>query len=325
MAENTEEQKLYRWLHAYRLRFGTPVNVASITNESSTFTTPIDLDKNIQTAKDKKNAYELTTHQISFTITKDNGKEPNSAEITIFNLDDDLVNYINNNIDHTLAIILEAGYVGEIKTIFKGTVAKIVDKWDRGTRQTKLRCTDGGINVGEAMTSRSYPAGTPVKNVVRDLAGDLGTTVGAIEIDSQLTTFNSPVGFVGNTSSQIGKLADSINHNFSIQDGAIYVTPRDKRLPQQSAYLSDETGLKTDPEPLSQGNKKNKKNKTPTDGVGFTCQIDGSILPETTVYVKGRSFEGALKVTKVTHTGSFEESEWTTKVEAVKIDATITK
>lgn len=321
----TSDGGIYRFNHAYRLRFGTPVNIGSITNESSTFTKPIDLDNNIQTAKDKKNAYELTTHQISFTITKDNTKDPNKAEITIFNLDDDLVNYINNNINHTLAVILEAGYEGEIKTIFKGTVAKIGDTWDRGTRETKLRCTDGGINVGEAMTSRSYPAGTPVKNVIRDLAADLGTTVGSIEIDTQLTTFNAPVSFVGSTASQIGKLTDSINHNFSIQDGAIYVTPRDKRLPQNSAYLSDQTGLKKDPEPLSQGNKKNKKNKTPTDGVGFTCQLDGSILPETTVYVKGRSYEGALKVTKVTHSGSYEESEWTTRIEAVKIDATIIK
>jgi len=321
----TPSGEVYRFNHEYKLRFGTPVNVSKLTNESSTFTTPIDLDKNIQTAKDKKNAYELTTHQISFTITKDNTKDPNKAEITIFNLDDDLVNYINNNINHTLAIILEAGYVGEIKTIFKGTVAKIADTWDRGTRETKLRCTDGGINVGEAMSSRSYPAGTPVKNVIRDLSADLGTTVGSIEIDTELKTFNAPVSFVGSTASQIGKLTDSINHNFSIQDGATYVTPRDKRLPQQSAYLSYETGLKKDPEPLSQGNKKNKKNKTPSDGVGFTCQLDGSILPESTVYVKGRSYEGALKVTKVTHSGSFEESDWTTRVEAVKIDATITK
>lgn len=320
-----EEKRDYRFLHAYRLRFGTPVNISKIVNDSYSFTTPIDLDKNVQTSKDKKNAYELTTHHISFTISKDNGKEPNKAEITIFNLDDDLVNYINNNIDHSLAIILEAGFVGEIKTIFKGTVAKIADKWDTGTRQTKLRCTDGGLNVGEAMTSRSYPAGTPVKNVFKDLAGDLGTTLGAIEIDTSLSTFNAPVGFVGNTSAQIGKLAESINHNYSIQDGAIYITPRNKRLPQQSAYLSDLTGLKNDPEPLSQGSKKNKKNKTPSDGVGFSCQLDGSILPESTVYVDSRSFKGALKVTKVTHTGGYEESEWTTRVEAVKIDAVISK
>lgn len=321
---NSEELP-YRFGHVYSLRFGTPVNLSKMTNESSSFTSPIDLDKNLQNSKDKKNAYELTTHQISFTITKDSGKEPNKGEITIFNLSDDLVNYINNNIDHTLAIILEAGYKDEVKTIFKGTVAKISDKWERGTRETKLRCTDGGVNMGESMTSRSYPAGTPVKNVITDLSKDLGTTLGVIEISSDLSTFNSPVGFVGNTASQLQKITESINHNFSIQDGAIYITPRDKKLPQQSAYLSDETGLKSSPEPLSQGSKKSKKNKTPSDGLGFSCQLDGSILPETTVYVKSKSYEGALKVTKVVHTGSFEESDWTTKIQAVKIDATISK
>lgn len=317
------EEKNYRWLYAYRLRFGTPFNLTKILDGNSSFSSAVDIDKSVQTSKDKKNAYELTTHQISFTITKDNGKEPNKASIVIYNLDDDMVNYIANNIDNTLAIVLEAGYTGEIKTILKGTVAKISDKWDRGTRQTTLKCTDGGANSGEAMTSRSYPAGTKVKQVFKDLSTDLGTTTGRIEIDTSLDTFNSPLAIMGNTSSQLSKLAESINHNFSVQDGATYVTPKTKRLSQVSAYISEETGLKDSPEPLSQGEKKSKKNKTPTNGIGFSCQLDGSILPEGTVYLKFKTYDGAYKVTKVTHTGSYEGSEWTTKVEAVKVDGVI--
>ncbi len=319
MAEN----RPYRWLHKYRLRFGTPMNISKSLNENSSFTKPIDIDENIQQSKDKKNAYELTTHQISFTITKDNSKEPNKSSITIVNLDDDLVNYITNNIENTLAIVLEAGYTGEIKTIFKGTVSKIIDKWSGNTRETLLKCTDGGANVKEAVTSRSYPAGTSVKKVIKDLSSDLGTNVGRIEIDSNLTTFNAPVAFIGSTANQLSKLTDSLKHNFSIQDGATYVTPREKRLPQISAYLSDETGLKTYPTPLSTGEKKNKKNKTPANGVSFECQIDGSILPESTVYVKSRDIDSAFKVTKVQHKGSYESDDWTTEIEAVKVDAVI--
>lgn len=319
MADN----KPYRWLHAYRLRFGTPINLSKVLSDKSSFEKPIDIDENIQSSKDKNNAYELTTHQISFTINKDNDKEPNKASITIFNLDNDLVNYIANNVDNTLTIVLEAGYVGELKTIFKGTVAKISDEWKGNTRETLLKCSDGGANMGEAVTSRSYPAGTSVKSVFKDLSNDLGTNVGRIEIDTSLSTFNAPVAFMGSTASQLNKLANSINHNFSVQDGATYVTPREKRLPQVSAYLSDETGLKTYPSALSTGEKKNKKNKTPSNGVKFECQLDGSILPESTVYVKSKDIDSAFKVTKVSHRGSYEEDDWTTEVEAVKIDAVI--
>lgn len=318
------DQSNFRWLHKYRLRFGTPMNIGKALDVNSSFTVPIDIDKSVQSSKDKRNAYELTTHNISFTITKDNTKDPNKASIVIFNLDDDIVNYINNNIDNTLAVVLEAGYeTSEIKTILKATVSKIIDKWDKGTRQTTLKCTDGGANTGEAVTSRSYPAGTSIKNVFNDLSKDLGTTVGRIEIDDGVSVFNAPVGFMGSTSSQLAKLADSINHNFSIQDGATYITPRTKRLSQTAAYLSDETGLKSAPEPLSQGEKKSKKNKTPSNGVSFDCQLDGSILPETTVYVKTRNYDGAYKVTKVIHKGEFEGDEWSTTVEAIKIDAVI--
>lgn len=314
-----------RFLYDYKLRFGTPLNLTKVLNESSSFTQPLDLDKNVQSSKDKNNAYELTTHQISFTINKDSGKDPNKAEIKIYNLDDNLVNYASNNVNNTLAVVFEAGYVGELKTIFKGTVAKVIDKWNGNTRETTLKCTDGGVNIKEAVTSRSYPAGTPVKNVVKDLAADLGTTIGAIEIDTDQTTFNSPISFMGSTSNQLAHLADSINHNYSIQDGAVYITPRSKKLPQQSAYLSDGTGLKSGPEPLTQGEKKNKKNKNPTDGFSLVCQLDGAILPESTIYVKARGYDGAFKVTKVTHTGNFEGNDWTTRVTAIKIDASIAK
>lgn len=320
------DNKEYRWLHKYRLRFGTPFNISKTLNDNSSFTAPIDIDKNIQKSKDKNNAYELTTHQISFTISKDNTKNPNKSDIVIFNLSDDTVNYINNNINNTLSIVLEAGYEStDIKTILKGTVSKIIDKWRGDTRETTLRCSDGAVNVGEAVTSRSYPAGTPIKNIVKDLSSDLGTTTGKIEIDTELTHFNSPVGFMGSTSSQLAKLTDSINHNYSIQDGAIYITPRTKRLPQTCAYISPETGLKGEPEPLSQGEKKNKKNKTPTDGISITCQLDGSILPETSIYLKSRNYDGAFKVTKVTHTGNFEGDDWTTKLEAIHVDGVIAK
>lgn len=317
-------EKNYRFLHKYRLRFGTPVNLQKNLSINSAFTLPVDLDENIQTSQGRGNAFELTTHQISFTIKKDNNKEPNSADISIYNLDDNLVNYIANNIENYLVIILEAGWEpNEIKTVFKGTVSKIIDKWKGETRNTTLKCSDGAMNVKEAVTSRTYPQSVSYKKVFTDLAADLGTPIGRIEVLPDVPNFTGSPAFLGGTSNQISNLADSINHSYSIQDGSIYILPKNKRLPQQSAYLSEETGLKEGPDPLSQSEKKSKKNKTPANGISLECQLDGAIIPESTIYVKARNYDGAFRVTKVTHKGSYEESEWTTSVEAIPIDATI--
>lgn len=313
----------YRFIHEYRLRFGTGVPLKDNLDTNSSFTIPIDLDSNIQSSQGRTNAYELTTHQISFTIKKDNTKDPNSSEITIYNLDDNLVNYISSNIENYLVIILEAGYVGEVKTIFKGTVAKIRDRWKSETRQTTLKCADGAINIKEAVSSKTYSKGTPYTSVLTDLAKDLGTPIGRIEVDSAVPNLTASMSVVGGTSNQLSALTSSINHTYSIQDGSIYILPKDKRLIQQSAYLSYDTGLKEGPEPLSLSEKKSKKNKTPANGVSIECQLDGSILPESTIYVKARGYDGAFRVTKVTHKGSYEESEWTTSIEAIPIDATI--
>jgi hypothetical protein len=308
-----------RWLHAYSLKFGTGVPLSKLMGENGSFINPIDISYNIQKSNAKPNAYELTEHHITFNIKKDNNKEPNESEIVIYNASDNLVNYISNNIKNNLAITLDAGYIGEVKRLFSGTVAKISDKKQGEDRMTTLMCKDGAVNVKESITSRSYPKGTPIKNIFKDLSSDLGTTVGRIAIDAQQSVLPGPIAFVGSTAKNIHRIASSINHNFSIQDGALYITPADKRLKNFVTAITPETGLIGSPETLSMHETKNKKNKNPGDGIKFSCQLDGAITPETTIYVKSKNYDNYFKVTKVTHSGSYEDGEWKTDVECVYV------
>lgn len=326
MADSTNDNS--RWLHAYKLTFGSPIPLKdNLSSSSSSFGKPIDLDKSTQKSKNKANAYELTTHQITFKIVKDNSKEPNKCYVTVTNMSDDTVNYLSSNVKNQLAVIFEAGYIygDPIKQIFKGTIEKVEDMWQGVNRETRLIFGDGSLNVTEAMSSRSYPKGTPTKTIFTDLTKDLGTTVGAIAIDSAASVTAGPVAFVGSTASNLKRLSDNINHNFSIQDGATYITPRTKRLPNISAYISSDTGMKGSPEPLTQKGKKAISNPTPEDGLKVLTQLDGSILPESTVWIKSKQYDSAFKVTKVEHSGDFEGDDWTTTIECLKIDAVISK
>lgn len=308
------------WNHAYRLTFGTSIPLNKLTNENGSFTKPIDIGANVSKVKNKANAYELTEHQLSFSISKDNNKEPNRAEITIVNASDNLVNYLTNNVKNSIAVVFDAGFEDqELKRLFSGTVHKVSDKKQGEDRNTRVTLKDGAVNVQESITSRSYPKGTKYATIMQDLSQDLGTPVGKISIQDNTTT-SSPMFFVGSTAKNMNNIAASINHNFSIQDGAVYVTSNTHRFKNSVLAVTSNTGLIGSPEPLSMSEKKSKKNKNPGEGIKFTMALEGSILPETTIYVKSDVYDGYFKVTKVTHSGSYEEDQWTTDVEAVYVD-----
>lgn len=318
---------------AYKLLIGSATDTTQKRTKNSSFKSTVDLDDKLEnTSKSSSNLYLLTQHQISFNIKKDNNKDPNKAEITVYNLSDDTVNYINRSIRNNLAVALAVGYEGqELIMIFKGTVQWVSDVFDGTERKTALHCLDGGINIAEARTSRSYPKGTKVKTIVKDLVKDLGTTEGNIHIDTE-EAVSSSVAFCGNTSHYLEGICRGIDHNVSIQDGSIYVTPRSQMSGARSAYISAETGLIGSPEPFhndikptAKVTKTSKKAKKPTDGVKFKCQINGAILPEKTIWLKSRQYDGGFKVVSVTHTGDKEGKQWTTEVESVSVSAIIQK
>jgi len=319
--------------HAYKLLIGQATNTAAKQTSTGAFKSTVDLDTKLgSTTKSSSDLYLLTKHQITFQIKKDNNKDPNKGQITIVNLSDDTVNYINNNIRNNLAVALAVGYEGqELTFIFKGTIQWVSDTFSGVNRMTELHCVDGGINLSLARTSRSYPKGTKVSTMIRDLSNDLGTTIGTLSIDSEQTVSSSSV-FCGNTSQHLENLCKSIDHNVSIQDGSVYVTPRTQRQGTQSAYISPETGLIESPQPFhndvkptSKTTKSSKKAKKPTDGVKFKCQVNGSLLPEKTVWLKSKDYDNAFKVVTVTHSGDFEGKQWISEVECVSVAGVIAK
>lgn len=318
---------------AYKLLIGSATNTTQKRTKNSSFKSTVDLDTKLGTTeKSSSNLYLLQDHQITFSIKKDNNKDPNQAEIVVYNLSDDTVNYINRGIRNNMAVALAVGYEGqELIMIFKGTIQWVSDTFDNTDRKTSLHCLDGGINIAEARTSRSYPKGTKIKTVVTDLVKDLGTTEGNIHVDND-QTLSSASAMCGNTSHYLEHICKSIDHNVSIQDGSVYVTPRSQMSSARSAYISPETGLIGSPEPFHNDikptkkvTKASKKAKKPTDGVKFKCQMNGAILPEKTIWLKSRDYDGPFKVVSVSHNGDKEGKEWVTEVECVSVSEIMTK
>lgn len=314
-------------LRTYELILGKPITINNIS----------EFDKVINDSKE--NAYRITDLQIEFEINKDNTHKTNMGSITITNLSDDIVNYINQNAGNKLAVMLKAGYNGDNYIIFQGEVSFFEDNWtgDLNTRQTKLTLSDGETALLTAMTSRSYKTGTLLNRVLDDLISDLNLPRGRIIHYDSSEKLSFSKSFSGTASENLRNLADSTGRTFSVQDGAVYFTVQGKALKQNVFEISEDSGLIGIPTvramsakqiyEIEQKQEKTKKLEVKKklqnkEDVGLTvsCLMNGAIIPETTVYLKSKYVTGFYKAVEVSHHGSYEGDSWTTEMKLAEVE-----
>lgn len=312
----------------YTLVIGRPVIIGE---------KPVNIEKFANTSKG--DAYEIKDLHIDFNIKKDNSKEPNKGYVTVFNLSDEVVNYLSVNQRESLAVMLHAGYNGDEKLIFSGTVEYVEDNFPQETRETKFILGDGTLNLTTATTARSYRKGTSLNSVLNDLITDLKLPKGRI-IDFGNQTLQTSMAFTGTASQNLANLAKNTGSTFSVQDGAVYWTREGSRFNNVMFEISEEGGMVGTPTPKQPSSSKKlikakakekagEKPKAPSkkqkehdikEDVGMTVStlLNGAILPESTVYLNTRYHKGFYKVAELTHRGGYETGEWVTELGLVE-------
>ncbi|MGL5281415.1 MAG: hypothetical protein ACRC8W_06565 [Plesiomonas shigelloides] len=312
----------------YTLVIGRPVIIGE---------KPVNIEKFANTSKG--DAYEIKDLHIDFNIKKDNSKEPNKGYVTVFNLSDEVVNYLSVNQRESLAVMLHAGYNGDEKLIFSGTVEYVEDNFPQETRETKFILGDGTLNLTTATTARSYRKGTPLNSVLNDLIADLKLPKGRV-IDFGNQTLQTSMAFTGTASQNLANLAKNTGSTFSVQDGAVYWTREGSRFNNVMFEISEEGGMVGTPTPKQPSSSKKlirakakekagEKPKAPSkkqkehdikEDVGMTVStlLNGAILPESTVYLNTRYHKGFYKVAELTHRGGYETGEWVTELGLVE-------
>ena len=255
-------------------------------------------------------SYIFTEHQIKFTIRMSDKPSPNIGNVTLFNLDDQLINYLRSNSGNNLVCILEAGDNEQgLKQIYKGTISK-VDIQDNDTDNfAKMTITDGGLNVKSAYSVRGYPKGTPYKTVVSDLAGDLKLPLGTLEGVGGVTP--SPLNLMGGTHSILERQLLLQGIDYSIQNSVINILPQFYRKAQEVSVITAKSGLIGRITPIvNDSATTNTTLSSDSESVGFRCLLDGSLNPTETVYLQDREYDGAFKLTSVSFLGDKEGNLW---------------
>lgn len=317
----------------YQLIFGKAVDYSKVGK--------VDINKYIEANKNDV-SYLVEDLNIQFRIRKDSSKDPNKAEITIYNLSDDLVGYLDSAQDQSLSVLFSAGLDGDNRTLFSGTCEFVEDKWNGPERQTRLIMGDGVISLTTQMSPRSYRAGVKLNTILDDLIQDMNLPKGRVVRFADDEVLNHPMAFNGLVSNNLANLARNTGRKFSVQDGAVFWTVEGARFEDIAYIISEETGMRESPTPKNPNIAKRRlakwnahKHKKPhvksfreikeDAGLVVKTELNGGLVPESTVYLQSRTYTGYYKVVYVVHSGMYEGGDWVSEVGLSEVKGKVIK
>lgn len=216
-----------------------------------------------------------------FSVKLNTLETPNSADIRVYNVAPQTAVQVRSEFKN---VIIQAGYAKNFGVIFKGNIKQVILGRENATDTfMDLVCGDGDSAYNFAVVNDAIGgsgAGATqqdVLNVCLKSMEPFGITSGA-----GLPLTNSPKLMrgkilLGNTRNFIRDIAQTVNCDWSIQQGALTFIPKNKTLPGQAILITSKTGMVGAPEQTNEGvNVKCLLN--PLIRVGGRIQLDNSTV-----------------------------------------------
>ena len=247
------------------------------------------------------------TLRCSFKIEKELVKKPNNANLTVHNLSNDSVAAIK---EKGALVIIEAGYVGHTKQLFKGDLKFSSTKKVGTERISSFQSGDGLKQYSTSTISENLPSGTDIRQAIKTVAAKLGLDfkkaaqeIDSIDIKSGAETFLKGLNLHGRCSDQLDKLVRSAGLEWSIQDGELQILGLNKPTNAEAVVLSEATGLIGTPEIGEDGIVKAKS------------FLNGEFSPGGPVFMDAENVDGLFRILSVTHMGDTWANPWYSDLE----------
>lgn len=282
--------------------------------------TPLD-DRRVRIAVDD---LLITDLRVQFKIKKTLKKEPNTAEISISNLNQ---NHRAQLQSKKPKIIVEAGYAGNLAQIFSGNSRYVDQIKDGADWVTKVQCGDGELAYKYRRVAAAFAPGTAVSDVASSIAKGLGlTVVGGDHLKTISEQFLQGYSAFGKAATELDRLLAGRGLEWSIQDGQLQILPVDGTTKDSVVLLSPGTGLVGSPE---HGNPEKQVPLTPDQYVVLGHKKKGPAIlkvksllqpllrPGRRVQVQARGIKGLFRIQTVTHTGDTHGGDWYSELECL--------
>ncbi len=248
------------------------------------------------------------TLRVSFKVDRNTGTEPNTAQLSIYNLRKDNRVLLQQGKD--LRTVVDAGYVGFTHTIFDGDLRHASSVRDGTNWVTSLQSGDGAREYLSARINKAFKKGVTAAQLLDGLAAETGIKPGNLEDAKARAAFFESLGglqngrvFSGSVQKFTKELAKALGFEYSIQNGAHQFLEPGAVLTLPAVVLAPGTGLVGSPEPGEKGM------------VSARSLLQPDLMPGRQVKLESREVDGHYKVTKVVFVGDTWGNEWYSDVE----------
>lgn len=181
---------------------------------------------------------------IEFDITRNTLTSANVCQIRIFNLSQKNRNQIRFNVSdygQFRLVRLRAGYGSNLPIVFTGNISQAWSVREGVNFITQIECYDGGFAFSNGLTSAQFPAGTPQRDIIKNLAESLpNVSLGAIgDYPGTLSRGNS---YSGATTDILREITGS---GFFIDNGKSYALNTNEYVDNGNgvAVINSKSGL----------------------------------------------------------------------------------
>lgn len=250
---------------------------------------------------------DLHTLAVDFKVKKSLRREPNEAEITIWNL----------SREHRAAIasmgadadtILKAGYhETSLEQIFSGNLRSSPAEWDGPQVKVTLEGSDGGTAYRNARIQRSFVPGTEVYVVLSAAVDALGVGRGNLDqLRSQIRLTSTGGTYPGGTTlsgparDEVSRIVRGIGGSWSIQNGVFNL-----RL----GAATQGTALRITPQTGLVGSPTQATDRGVTTTTAKVLMLPG-MYPGRIARLESREIAGNFEIHRVEYMGETRGQEW---------------
>jgi len=280
-------------------------------------------------ARQYKRVYELTVIppggeariikglRVNFEITKSILSFPNLARITLYNPNQDTLSALEEKYTR---IVLNAGYEGDLRLLFKGDVRNVFQTKTGRDRLLTIYSGDGEKSWQNATFNKTLSESLSVSSAIQEVLKTFSdVNIGTLQGLPQVADKMRGQVLSGSSKDIMDNFAEEYGFSWSIQDGEIIITPEQEPLEGDEAVLvTAATGMIGSP--------------TVTEiGADVTTLLNPRLLPNRAFFieslnaevtignlffrnVKRTTAEGLYKIQEVVFRGDSRDGDWLSSV-----------
>ena len=245
-----------------------------------------------------------TPLRIHFTVEKADTETPNTARISLWNLNPQQLATLNSKDCFT---ILRAGYGNQMALIFAGTVTFIKTIMDGADRETVMEIADGRVPLRDTYVSLSYSGVVNARPIIDVIAADMGIAV-TYSHNATFADFPNGFAFVGLGRVALDKARATSSLRWQIYNGVLQVK-RDRDTMNREAYLlSPDSGLLGIPKNIVIAADGAGQGEQP--GVEVEYLLNGAIGISDFIRLSSRDIQGFYRVKWLETAGDNIQGMW---------------